>query len=113
LAYSGGSMVFVETGLFSKLLGDYLSDEEYRRLQNHLLAHPDAGAVIRASGGVRKVRWGAGGKGKSGGVRVIYYWATADQQIFFLTLYGKGEKEDLSATDLKRVVKLLAEITDG
>jgi hypothetical protein len=55
----------------------------------------------------------SGGRGKSGGVRVIYYWATRDEQIFFLTLYGKGEKEDLSATDLKRVVKLLAEIADG
>ena len=99
--------------MFSKLFGDYLSDDAYRLLQNHLLAHPDAGAVIRASGGVRKVRWRAGGKGKSGGVRVIYYWATADEQIFFLTLYGKGEKEDLSAADLKRVVRLLAEITNG
>lgn len=106
-------MVFVETSLFSKLLGDYLSDNEYRQLQNHLIEHPDAGAIIRASGGVRKVRWRAGGKGKSGGVRVIYYWVTADQQILLLTLYGKGEREDLSAADLKRVVKLLAEITDG
>jgi mRNA-degrading endonuclease RelE of RelBE toxin-antitoxin system len=106
-------VVFVETSLFSKLLGHYLSDDDYRQLQNHLIEQPDAGAVIRASGGVRKVRWRAGGKGKSGGVRVIYYWATADKQIFFLTLYGKGEKEDLSSADLKRVVRLLAEITDG
>jgi len=106
-------MVFVETSLFSKLLGDYLSDDEYRRLQSHLAARPDAGVVIRASGGVRKVRWRAGGKGKSGGVRVIYCWATADEQIFLLTLYGKGEKEDLSAAELKRVARLLAEITDG
>lgn len=105
-------MVFVETSLFSKLLGDYLSDDEYRRLQAHLIAHPDAGAIVRASGGVRKVRWRAGGKGKSGGVRVIYYWATADDQIFFLTLYGKGEKEDLDAADLRRVVRLLAELTN-
>jgi hypothetical protein len=52
-------MVFVETSLFSKLLGDYLSDKEYRELQNHLVAHPGAGAVIRASGGMRKVRWRA------------------------------------------------------
>jgi hypothetical protein len=106
-------MVFVETSLFSKLLGNYLSDDGFRQLQEHPIAHPDAGAVMRASGGVRKVRWRAGGKGKSAGVRVIYYWATAEQQIFFLTLYGKGEKENLSAADLKRVVKLLAEITDG
>ena len=106
-------MVFVETSLFSKLLGDYLSDDEYRRLQNHLIERPDAGADIRNSSGVRKVRWRAGGKGKSGGVRVIYYWAKADDQTFLLTLYGKGEKENLSANDLKRVVKLLEELTNG
>lgn len=106
-------MVFVETSLFSKLLGDYLSDDEYRRLQSHLIEHPDAGAIIRNSGGVRKVRWRAGGKGKSGGIRVIYYWAKPDDQTFFLTLYGKGEQENLSASDLKRVVKLLEELANG
>lgn len=94
------------------MLGDYLRDDEYRLLQNHLIEYPDAGDVIRGSGGVRKVRWASGGKGKSGGVRVIYYWAKADEQTFFLTLYGKGEKENLSAADLKRVVKLLEELTN-
>jgi len=106
-------MVFVETSLFSKMLGSYLSDDEYRGLQSQLIERPDAGALIRGSGGVRKVRWKARGKGKSGGVRVIYFWATADGQIFLLTLYGKGEKEDLSAADLKRVVRLLEELTHG
>lgn len=66
-------MVFVETTLFSKLLPEYLSDDAYRSLQNYLIERPDAGAIIQRSGGVRKVRWAAGGKGKSGGVRVIYY----------------------------------------
>ena len=103
-------MVFVETSVFSKLLGSYLSDEEYRQLQNHLIERPDAGAVIKNSGGVRKVRWRTGGKGKSGGLRVIYYWAKADEQTFFLTFYGKGEKEDLSAAELKRIVKLVEEL---
>ena len=69
-------MVFIETSLFTKLLGDYLSDDEYAALQAHLVAYPDGGAIIRGSGGVRKIRWRSGGKGKSGGVRVIYYWAT-------------------------------------
>lgn len=104
-------MVFVETSLFSKLLGRYLSDEEYRALQNHLIERPDVGAVIQRSGGVRKVRWAAGGKGKSGGVRVIYYWLKSDDQVFLLTLYGKSEKEDLSAAELKRIVKLIEELT--
>ena len=103
-------MVFVETSLFSKLLGDYLRDDEYRLLQNHLIEYPDAGDVIRGSGGVRKVRWASGGKGKSGGVRVIYYWLKADDQIFLLTLYGKSEKENLSAAELKRIVKLIGEL---
>lgn len=103
-------MVFVETSIFSKLLPDYLSDDEYRGLQNLLIERPDAGAVIQRSSGVRKVRWAAGGKGKSGGVRVIYYWLKADDQIFLLTLYGKSEKEDLSAAELKRIVKLIEEL---
>ena len=55
------------------------------------------------------MRWAAGGKGKSGGVRVIYYWLTADHQIVLLTLYGKDEKENLSAAELKRIVKLIEE----
>ena len=100
-------MVFIESSQFSKLLGQYLNDDAYRGLQNHLMAQPDAGAIIRESGGVRKVRWGAGNKGKSGGVRVIYYWITAEAQIVLLTMYAKGEQETLSAAQLKRIVKLL------
>ncbi len=106
-------MVFVEASTFTKLLPGYLDDEAYRQLQAYLMKDPDAGAIIRASGGVRKVRWGARGKGKSGGVRVIYYWITADDQILMLTIYGKGEKEDLSAADLRRIVKLVEESTNG
>ena len=104
-------MVFVETSLFSKLLSEYLSDDEYRGLQNHLIGRPDVGAIIRGSGGVRKVRWAAGGKGKSGGLRVIYYWIKTDDQIVLLTLYGKGEKENLSAAELMRIVKIIEELT--
>ena len=104
-------MVFVETSLFSRLLSEYLTDDEYRGLQNHLIGQPDAGPVIRGSSGVRKVRWAAGGKGKSGGVRVIYYWIKADEQIVLLTLYAKGEQENLTAAELKRVVKIIEELT--
>lgn len=106
-------MVFIETSLFSRLLGEYLDDDEYRALQSSLMLRPEAGPIIKNSGGVRKIRWRSRGKGKSGGVRVIYYWAASDGQIFFLTLYGKGEKEDLDAADLRRVVKLLAELKDA
>ena len=103
-------MVFVESPLFSRLLADYLTDDQYRQLQSHLVANPDAGDVIKGSGGVRKVRWRGSGKGKSGGLRVIYYWALAAEQIFMLTLYAKSEKADLSASDLRKVVKLVEEM---
>ncbi len=103
-------MVFVETTLFSKLLPGYLDDDGYRGLQSYLIERPDAGAVVQHSGGVRKVRWAARGKGKSGGLRVICYWLRAGEQIFLLTLYGKGEKENLGAAELKRIVKLVEEL---
>jgi mRNA-degrading endonuclease RelE of RelBE toxin-antitoxin system len=106
-------MVFVETSLFSKLLGDYLTDDQYRGLQAHLIERPDAGPISKESSGVRKVRWRAGGKGKSGGVRVIYYWVRDDAQIFLITIYGKSEKEDLSSADLKRIVRLVKELKHG
>ncbi|HKC42771.1 MAG TPA: hypothetical protein VKC64_03020 [Burkholderiales bacterium] len=67
------------------------------------MAHPDAGAIIRGSGGIRKVRWGVRGRGKSGGVRVIYYWATAAAQIYLLTIYRKSERSDIDRETLRRI----------
>jgi hypothetical protein len=65
---------FVETKLFTRLVQEYLSDDEYLRLQQALLTDPEAGAIIPGSGGVRKLRWGVAGRGKRGGVRVIYFF---------------------------------------
>jgi hypothetical protein len=67
------AVVFIETSIFTKLLPNYLSDDDYRSLQSYLLQKPDAGDIVRGSGGVRKVRWAPAGKGKSGGIRAIYY----------------------------------------
>ena len=64
---------FVEAPLFTKLVGEYLTDEEYAALQAALAEDPELGDVIPGSGGVRKVRWGTRGRGKRGGVRVIYF----------------------------------------
>lgn len=77
-------MVFIETSLFTKLLPRYLNDDEYLALQWYLLEYPDAGDIIRGSGGVRKVRWSLPGKGKSGGIRVIYYWKVFVDEIWLL-----------------------------
>jgi mRNA-degrading endonuclease RelE of RelBE toxin-antitoxin system len=103
-------MEFIETSLFSKLIREYLSDEEYSALQWVLVARPDAGALIPGSGGLRKIRWAAPGRGKSGGYRVIYYWQDHLGQIWFLTIYAKNEAENIPAHVLKAIKR---EIDDG
>lgn len=94
-------MVFVETPTFTKRVLQLLDDENYTMLQTHLASRPDAGNVIRGSGGLRKIRWAAKGHGKRGGVRVIYYWWIGRDRISMLFIYPKNEMDDLSATQLK------------
>lgn len=78
-----------------------LTDDEYRKLQLELLSHPDMGTIIPHSGGLRKMRWGMSGRGKRGGVRAIYYWVVAHDQILMLLMYPKNEKDDLTRLQLK------------
>ena len=72
-----------------------MDDDEYAALQWALALRPEAGAVIPGSGGIRKLRWGAEGRGKRGGLRVIYYWKRRDGQIWLLTIYAKNEAENI------------------
>jgi len=67
------------------------------------MASPAAGKIIRVSGGLRKVRWAAKGRGKRGGARVIYFWWLAQDKILLLDVYGKGEKEDLSVKEIRKL----------
>ncbi|MBI4390009.1 MAG: type II toxin-antitoxin system RelE/ParE family toxin [Nitrospinae bacterium] len=106
-------MVFIESRLFTKYLPEYLTDDEYRELQICLADRPDAGSLIQGTGGLRKLRWKNKGKGKSGGVRVIYYWQTASGQIYFLTIYAKNEMSDLSSAEKKALGKLLEDWNNG
>lgn len=92
-------MLFVETSAFTKHLPAHLDDDSYAALQALLAAQPDAGRVIRGSGGLRKIRWGSKGRGKRGGIRVIYYWRAPEGRIYLLTVYGKGVKADLTAAE--------------
>ena len=101
-------MIFVETKAFTRQALSLLSDDDYRKLQEHLVEHPDAGPIIKGTGGIRKLRWAGEGKGKSGGVRVIYYWALAKERILLLFMYPKTEKDDLSSGErkvLRRIVE--------
>ncbi|MAT97023.1 MAG: transcriptional regulator [Anaerolineaceae bacterium] len=101
------NMVFIETSNFTKLISKYLSDDEYLGLQKFLLLRPDAGAIIRGSGGVRKLRWAIRGKGKSSGVRIIYYWQVTDSEIWLLTVYGKSERDSIPAHILRKIAEEL------
>lgn len=99
-------MVFFETPLFTRLLPEYLSDDAYQALQWALLENPELGDLMPGTGGFRKVRWedARRGKGKRGGLRVIYYYLTADRQIWLFTLYDKDEAADLTP-DEKRLLR--------
>lgn len=96
-------VTFVETKLFTKLVQEYLSDDEYSALQQSLIANPEAGDIIPGSGGVRKVRWSVAGRGKRGGIRVIYYLRSRQGQIWMLTLYAKNVSENIPAHLLKKI----------
>ena len=93
--------LFVETSHFTARVHGYLTDDEYRRLQWLLAEHPDSGAIISGTGELRKLRWRTTGRGKRGGIRVIYYWRTTKNRIYLLTLYGKNVKDDLTSSERK------------
>ena len=100
-------MVIVETSVFTRQVQKILTDEEYRALQMALIARPDMGKVIRGSGGIRKVRWSTRGRGKRGGVRVIYYWAVVREQLLMLFIYPKTKQSDLTREQLKTLRRIV------
>ncbi len=101
--------LFVELPAFERHRSEYLDDEAFSALQKTLMANPEAGDVIRGTGGLRKVRFGheERGKGKRSGLRVIYYWWAPGRQFWLFTLYGKGEVSDLTAEQRKSVREVL------
>jgi hypothetical protein len=101
-------MVIVETTIFTRLIQELVSDDEYKELQEALVSRPDLGDLIKGSGGIRKARWNLDGTGKSGGVRVIYYWVVNDDHIRMLYVYPKGKQANLTraqVAQLKAVVE--------
>lgn len=94
---------FFETKSFTVALPGYLTDDEYRTLQQMILKNPMSGDVMPGTGGFRKLRWADSrrGKGKRGGLRVIYYWIGQDKQIWMFAIYDKDEMTDLSPSEKK------------
>lgn len=102
-------MVFLETSIFSRTIQSLLSDDEYRKLQIALMENPEKGDLIPGGSGLRKIRWARQGTGKSGGLRTIYYWALAQDQILMLFAYPKSRMENLTDRQLAELAKVARE----
>ena len=101
--------IFIETTAFTARVSDYLTEEEYRHLQTEMLAHPECGDVMPRTGGFRKLRWADSrrGKGKRGGLRVVYYWLMGDGQFWMFSIYDKDEMENLTADEEKQLKRAI------
>jgi hypothetical protein len=100
-------LTVVESPIFQKLWPNYWDEEERAEFASFIALNPDAGAVIRGSGGVRKVRWSREGTGKSGGVRIVYLTRNEAGEVFLLTLYAKARSETIHLAVLKEIRRAL------
>lgn len=99
-------MEFFEAPAFTRYLSHYLDDEQYHRIQNALANSPELGDLMPGTGGFRKLRWAdtRRGKGRRGGLRIIYYWFDNHDQIWMMTIYDKNEASDLTPAE-RRALK--------
>ena len=102
-------MELIETSTFTKQITALLTDEEYGEFQLRLAANPQLGARIKGGGGIRKVRVAVGSRGKSGGGRVIYYWAVRRDLILLLYAYPKNVTADLTPKQVAQLAKAVKE----
>jgi hypothetical protein len=103
-------MEFIETPTFTRMVKALLSDDEYAKMQTDLVEDPESGDLIKGGGGIRNLRYTLRGRGKSGGVRVIYYWVKSMSVIYLLVVYPKSKKDNLTDKEtaiLREFVKKL------
>ena len=103
------SMKFIETTVFTKQIKSLTDDSKYRLLQNEIILNPFAGDIIHGSGGIQKIRCSTGRKGKSGGIRVLYYWIKGNDTILMLLAYSKSDTENFTKSQIKILKKLVIE----
>ena len=102
-------MRFVETTVFTRIITKILNDDQYRSMQLALALRPEQGVVIRGSGGLRKLRWLVGSRGKRGGARLIYYWDKSTETIFMLFVYTKKDQGDLTPDQVRILGQIVSE----
>ena len=102
-------MEIAETSIFTKEITRILTDDEYKEFQNFLVANPKRGDIIKGSGGLRKIRWKVKGRGKSGGIRNIYYYYEKDSLILMIFVYEKSKTEDLTPKQIEMLRKTFME----
>ncbi len=102
-----------ELPTYMRLAEKLLSVEERQDLVNYLAEHPKSGDIMEGTGGVRKLRWRRGGQGKSGGVRVIYYFHDDLMPLYLLTLFAKGDKVNLTKGERNELADLVEALVDA
>jgi hypothetical protein len=105
-------LTFVESPWFSRDVHDYLTEDEYAAFQQHLVNDPEAGDIVKGSGGVRKVRWSRKGVGKSGGVRVLYFLRTKQGEIWLLLIYAKSAQDNVPGPVLRAIKEEMENAVD-
>ena len=100
-------LTIVESPIFQKLWPIYWDEEERAEFAAQLASQPEAGDLIRGSGGVRKIRWSRAGTGKSGGVRVVYLLHAEQGEVYLLTMFAKSVKENIPLAVLKEIRRAL------
>ena len=113
MAYTINVVEFMETSVFTRQIKELLTDDQYQGLQHVLLINPEAGSLIKNSGGLRKLRWSRSGRGKRGGIRAIYYYMTREGNVLMLFTYPKSHQDDLSKAQLKVLRKIVGDITES
>jgi len=103
-------MEIVETAPFARRRDDLFDDEQFREFEEHLVLHPTAGALIPGGNGLRKIRWSGSGRGKRGGVRVIYYFRSKTSRLFLIFAYRKNECEDLTLTQIRNLAGIIEQL---
>ncbi len=112
MPYNADVFEFIEAPGFTRILEQYLDDDEYAKLQSYLNQHPESGVIVPGSGGVRKLRWSTEGRGKRGGLRVVYYLLLRQGHIWMLTMYGKNVRENIPAHLLKQMKEAIERAED-